>query len=370
MPHTRSAEVRAANAEPDTQTKDLVIITLPDPVDPITFFFATSEVTVDGQFYEGVIRSMPAIGYSDGNNQDGGEFTIDNLENLYGPTFVNTDRRLDGGSVIIIRAWKIADGTYQTVDPVSGLTNELMRGVLRTQPISDDQIRCNIVSDTSDTSILIGGDPIFQHCDKFYNKLGTHPLGGPCGWSPTMLGFQFETAFVEEAITGSGTVAVVVTAAGMTGSPIALNPAVVALDSSSVAAGKIRAALAANANITAWFNVGGEGEKVQLSTKTKAALDATMNISITNGTCTGLTPAPVSENTTAIFCDKTLDGPQGCKAKGNFRINGIPGLVPTATAPEPGSSGGLDDPTGGYGDGAIPRRPRQLDPDIRYPFMT
>lgn len=110
---------------------------------------------------------------------------------------------------------------------------------------------------------------------------------------------QIETATVLGTITLAGNVAVVVTAAGMTGTPITLAVPVLLGDSAETVAGKIRTALAANVNIAAWFNVGGFGADVVLTAKAAAANDATMNLSIDNGTCTGLTSALTSTNTRA-----------------------------------------------------------------------
>jgi len=110
---------------------------------------------------------------------------------------------------------------------------------------------------------------------------------------------QVETATVIGTITGDGNAAVIVTAAGMTGSPKTINVAVVAPDNASAVGGKIRTALGADSDVTALFGVSGSGANVVLTRSAKVANDATLNISIDNGTCTGLTAAPTSTNTTA-----------------------------------------------------------------------
>ena len=63
-------------------------------------------------------------------------------------------------------------------------------------------------------------------------------------------------------------------------------------------AGKIRTALTNDTNVGAFFDISGTGADVVITRKTAAANDATMNVSIANGTCTGLTAAPTSSNTT------------------------------------------------------------------------
>lgn len=112
---------------------------------------------------------------------------------------------------------------------------------------------------------------------------------------------QVETATVIGTIgaAGAGNATVIVTAAGMTGSPKTINVAVANNDTASLVAGKIRTALAADVDVTALFTVGGAAANVIITAITAAANDGTLNISTANGTCTGLTAAPSSANTTA-----------------------------------------------------------------------
>jgi hypothetical protein len=111
-----------------------------------------------------------------------------------------------------------------------------------------------------------------------------------------LIGTQVETATVVGTIVNAGNATVVVTCTGMTGSPITTNVAVLAGDTASVVAGKIRTALQAVANITAFLTVGGSGIYVTL-TRLNSASITNLNISIDNGTCTGLTTAATSANT-------------------------------------------------------------------------
>jgi hypothetical protein len=110
---------------------------------------------------------------------------------------------------------------------------------------------------------------------------------------------QVETATVVGTVSGSGNAEVVVTAAGMTNSPKTVSVAVLNLDTASVVAGKIRAALALDADVSAFFTVSGTGTAVVLTCIDYAANDATINIAIDNDTCTGLTTAATSANTVA-----------------------------------------------------------------------
>lgn len=110
---------------------------------------------------------------------------------------------------------------------------------------------------------------------------------------------QVETATVVGTITLAGNATVVVTAAGMTGSPKTVNVAVALNDTASQVATKIQTALLADSAVSGMFNITTSGANVILTRGIEAADDATMNVSIDNGTCTGLIAAPSSTNTTA-----------------------------------------------------------------------
>lgn len=117
--------------------------------------------------------------------------------------------------------------------------------------------------------------------------------------APTSGVLQVETATVVGTITLAGNATVVVTAAGMTGSPITVQVAVALNDTATQVADKIRAALTAHATIGAFFTFSGATAAIVCTAKVSLANDATMNFSVDNGTCTGLTTAATSASTTA-----------------------------------------------------------------------
>jgi len=117
---------------------------------------------------------------------------------------------------------------------------------------------------------------------------------------------QVETATVVGTITTAGNATVIITAAGMTGSPKTKSVAVALNDTASLVAGKIRTALIEDVDVSALFVTSGSGATVVLTRNTAAANDATLNINIDNGTCAGLTAAPTSANTTAGIAISTL----------------------------------------------------------------
>lgn len=110
---------------------------------------------------------------------------------------------------------------------------------------------------------------------------------------------QVETATAAGSITGSGDATVIVTAAGMSGTPKTISVAVLNGDAAADWAAKVRAALTADTAVAALFTVSGATDKIILTRKTPAANDTSLNISLDNGTCTGITTAGTSANTTA-----------------------------------------------------------------------
>lgn len=112
------------------------------------------------------------------------------------------------------------------------------------------------------------------------------------------IGYHLETATVIGTIVNPGNATVIVTCTGMSGSPITTNVDVLAADTAAVVAGKIRTALLSVANITSFLTVGGSNVDVTLTRVSPGTIAiADFNISIANGTCTGLTAAPSSTAT-------------------------------------------------------------------------
>lgn len=110
---------------------------------------------------------------------------------------------------------------------------------------------------------------------------------------------QVETAVAVGTVTSSGDMTCIVTAAGMTGSPITTTVAVTDGDTPDTWAGKVRDALALVANITALFHVGGSGPNIVLTKKIAVADDNTLNIALADDTSAGITEDATSNNTRA-----------------------------------------------------------------------
>lgn len=107
---------------------------------------------------------------------------------------------------------------------------------------------------------------------------------------------QINTATVVGTIgaSGAGNATVVITAAGLTGSPLTIPVAVANNDTASAVAGKIVTALLATPVVAAFFAISASGAAITFTKKVPSANDSTLNIAISNGTCTGLTAAPTS----------------------------------------------------------------------------
>lgn len=158
--------------------------------------------------------------------------------------------------------------------------------------------------------------PVFAHVDQ---TVKFDPL------SSALCANQVKTLTVLGTVTGSGNATVVVTAAAMPNSPKTISVAVTNGDSASTVAGKVRTALSIDADVKGFFSIGGSGADVVLTAKIARANDGTMNVSITNGTCTGLTPVTTATNTTA-----GVVGPRYSLISGVFPWEQIKAAIQTA----------------------------------------
>lgn len=130
---------------------------------------------------------------------------------------------------------------------------------------------------------------------------------------------QVETATVvctTGYITLGGNATVIVTCTGMTGSPITKNVAVLLNDSTDTVATKIRTDLNADSNITALFYVEGSGALVTLRKKLATANISNLNISVANGTCTGIVNDTTSDDITAGVASASIGQIVGITAPG------------------------------------------------------
>lgn len=109
---------------------------------------------------------------------------------------------------------------------------------------------------------------------------------------------QVETTTAAGSASTSANLNAIVTAAGMTGSPVTVAVAVTSGDTAAQWADKVRVALRANSVINSFFEVSGSTTSIVLTARVRAANDATMNLEIDPLT-TGVTASASSANTTA-----------------------------------------------------------------------
>ena len=109
---------------------------------------------------------------------------------------------------------------------------------------------------------------------------------------------QVETATAVGTITAAGNATVIITGDDITGSPLTISVAVANTDTSATWAGKVRTALNSTAAITSLYTVSGATDQIILTRTLDRYNDPTLNISLDNGTCTGITPALTSTSTT------------------------------------------------------------------------
>lgn len=135
--------------------------------------------------------------------------------------------------------------------------------------------------------------------------------GDSTGSAWTSAVHQVETATAVGTVTTAGDATITVTAAGLTGSPLAISVAVALSDTPTLWAAKVRTALAADAAVSAMFDISGATSAIILTRKAKASYvvgpdtydiaytnDATLNVAIANDTSVGITADATSTNTT------------------------------------------------------------------------
>ena len=140
------------------------------------------------------------------------------------------------------------------------------------------------------------------------------------------------TATVVATITQAGNGTFTVTAANSANliAGKAISVAVALNDTNILVAGKARTTLAADADVAAFFNVGGTGANIVLYSKASAVNDTTMNLAMADGTSIGITSAPTStisttgDTSTNCIYDTASDTNQtGATHNGTKVIDGL-----------------------------------------------
>ncbi len=177
---TLSATIKAVLAQDFGETKDVVIITVPEQqgatVYPeTTLYFANGEgVVLDGKVYENKLRGIGAIKFSLGKAPDNTEIAIENVSRDLGFTLTDFRRALDGSKVEIKRAFKTSDSTWETDSMFTGYVKEHPK-------VSQDIIGLVLSSDMTRRGTSVAGRPLTQRCIYRFNTNGSG-VGPLCGW--------------------------------------------------------------------------------------------------------------------------------------------------------------------------------------------
>ena len=151
-------------------------------------------------------------------------------------------------------------------------------------------------------AIFAGGDALVVNVD-------TGITTGSTAWVAGVA--QVATAGAVGTVTTAGNLSIIITADGMTGSPLTIPVAVLLADTAAMWAAKARGSLASNAAVSVMFSVSGAATEIVLTRKPTlsyavptgtlnlyAANDATLNIEIA-ALSTGITSDNASDVTTA-----------------------------------------------------------------------
>ena len=126
----------------------------------------------------------------------------------------------------------------------------------------------------------------------------------------------------------AGTAKVVLTDAALPGGSIQLDVAVASGDISGTWAGKVVAAINANTTLAARYTASNNLSDIFLTYNPGVDESQTVNISLDNGTCTGITPRPTSTASTAQATVRTFAGSAGISGAydgpGEFALFNLP----------------------------------------------
>lgn len=166
------------------ETKDVVIITIPEQVTPpiaetVLYLANGEDITIDSQLYSNKLRNISNIKFTMGHAPDTATIVVQNVDKELGVILTDTDRFLDGAKAEIKRAFKIADGTFET--------DTLFVGQVKDIKVTQEAVEISIVSDMSKRGTSVAGRTLTQRCIWVFNKNGSG-VGPQCGWVTTQPG--------------------------------------------------------------------------------------------------------------------------------------------------------------------------------------
>jgi hypothetical protein len=209
----------------------------------------------------------------------------------------------EGNATVVVTSSGMTGSPITLSVPVESLDSaSIVAGKIKTAIESNDNITALYDVEVSGSDVILTAKAPLANVSNLNMALSNGTCAGLTNVSSsanTTAGVaavkQQENIYVTGTIGTEGDAIVVVTAAGMANSPITLSVPVSKNDSATVVASKVNAALAQNSDITDFFTISPDnGRYVRLTAKVAADNDLTLNISIANGTCTGLTAIPNS----------------------------------------------------------------------------
>ncbi len=209
----------------------------------------------------------------------------------------------EGNATVVVTSNGMTGSPITLSVPVKSLDSaSIVAGKIKTAIESNDNITALYDVEVSGSDVILTAKAPLANVSNLNMALSNGTCAGLTNVSSsanTTAGVaavkQQENIYVTGTIGTEGDAIVVVTAAGMANSPITLSVPVSKNDSATVVASKVNAALAENSDITDFFTISPDnGRYVRLTAKVAADSDPTLNISIANGTCTGLTAIPNS----------------------------------------------------------------------------
>jgi hypothetical protein len=186
MPRTLSDTIKAVlaadAAHMGAETHDLIVLTLPVSGDQPEIVLHCSSYTglvVDGDTYVNVLRSVSQIKFSIGANSDQATIQLENVDLTLGQTVMDTTRTLDGSKVQIKRAYRIADGTLESII--------LFNGVVQGVNVDEEFVTLSVVSDFTQRKAQVASRQCTQRCLWEFKS-------AECGWQQPAAGNPVDQA--------------------------------------------------------------------------------------------------------------------------------------------------------------------------------
>lgn len=142
-----------------------------------TLYVSSQAVEYNGHYYDPRLRGKPQVKNTLGSATDGGSTQIDNTDLEIGQKILPKERFVEGSSVVMYFAWKLADGTVYADKVFDG---EISGANLS---MASGAVTLSLVGDLYVSNRIVGAFPLAQRCVHKFNVNGLlSPEDSPCGW--------------------------------------------------------------------------------------------------------------------------------------------------------------------------------------------